>query len=47
VINPPIKTVANGFWTSAPVPVAIVIGTKHSDATCAARSSHSASVFCV
>ena len=30
---PPMTTVANGRWTSAPVPVAIAIGTKPSDAT--------------
>ena len=32
-IRPPITTVASGFCTSAPDPVAIAIGTKPSEAT--------------
>src|SRR5574340_1056623 len=32
---PPMTTVAKGRWTSAPVPAAIAIGTKPSDATSA------------
>src|SRR6266446_593065 len=39
VINPPITTVASGLWTSAPVPVAIAIGTKPSEATRAVIST--------
>ena len=33
LIKPPITTVARGFCTSAPVPVASAIGTKPSEAT--------------
>ncbi len=35
VIKPPITTIAGGFCTSAPVPVAIAIGTKPNDGTMA------------
>src|SRR5882757_9129038 len=35
LIRPPITTVAKGFCTSAPVPVASAIGTKPSEATSA------------
>ena len=33
LMRPPMTTVAKGFWTSAPVPVAIAIGTKPNEAT--------------
>ena len=33
LISPPMTTVASGFWTSAPVPVASAIGTNPSEAT--------------
>jgi hypothetical protein len=34
-MSPPMTTVASGFWTSAPVPVAMAIGTKPREATSA------------
>ncbi len=38
-INPPITTVASGFCSSAPVPVASAIGTKPSEATSAVMAT--------
>jgi len=29
VIRPPTTTIASGFWSSAPVPVAQIIGSNH------------------
>ena len=42
LIRPPITTVARGFWSSAPVPVASAIGTNPSDATSAGFGPSSA-----
>jgi hypothetical protein len=42
---PPIITVASGFRTSPPVPVAIAMGTKPREATSAVISSHPKAKF--